>query len=151
LEKALEDLPDASGTHTNKNEVKQHLRKYFPERDCFTMVRPVVKEELLQSLDSIGMEDLRPEFVEQVFSLRKKVMHAMKPKQINNQPMDGALWIALTEQYLVSINGGTVPSIESSWTYICQSKAQSQFEALKGDFEASLSADLNIPMNETEL
>ena len=33
--------------------------------------------------------------------------------------MDGALWIALTEQYIEAINGGTVPSIESSWTYIC--------------------------------
>lgn len=64
LERALDDLPDAGGTQTARNEVKQHLRKYFPERDCFTMVRPVVKEELLQSLDTMPLEDLRPEFVE---------------------------------------------------------------------------------------
>ena len=115
------------------------------------MVRPVVNEGNLQSLDSIGMEDLRPEFVEQVFTLRKQVMHGMKPKQINNQPMDGALWIALTEQYITAINGGTVPSIESSWTYICQTKAQSQFEQLKQEFEESLSSDLVLPMNETEM
>jgi hypothetical protein len=138
LEKALEDLPDPGGNQASKNEVKSHLRKYFPERDCFTMVRPVVKEEQLQSLDSIGMEDLRPEFVEQVFSLRKKIMHAMKPKEINGQPMDGATWMALTQQYIDAINGGTVPSIESSWTYICKNKAQSQFEALKAEFESSL-------------
>jgi len=83
LEQALEDFPEVGGD-MNKNEVKQHLRKYFPERDCCTMVRPVVNEGNLQSLDSINMEDLRPEFVEQVISLRKKVLHSMKPKQINN-------------------------------------------------------------------
>jgi len=38
--------------------------------------------------------------------------------------MDGAIWIALLEQYLEAINSGTVPSIESSWTYICKNKAQ---------------------------
>ena len=87
------------------------------------MVRPVVKEEQLQSLDSIGMEDLRPEFVEQVLGLRKKILHAMKPKEINGQPMDGATFIHLAEQYIGALNSGSVPSIESSWTYICRSKA----------------------------
>lgn len=102
------------------------------------MVRPVVKEELLQKLDSIGMEDLRPEFVEQIISLRKKVMQGMKIKQVNGQPMDGATWIQLVEQYINAINDGTVPSIESSWTYICRNKAQDQFESLKNEFENSL-------------
>ena len=118
LERALQDLP-VVGDHDSKNEVKQHIRKFFPERDCCTMVRPVVNENNLQSLDSINMEELRPEFVEQVYFLRKKVLHAMKPKMINNVPMDGATWIALAQQYIEAINGGTVPSIESSWTYIC--------------------------------
>ena len=115
------------------------------------MVRPVVKEDLLQSLDSISMEDLRPEFVEQVFALRKKVMHAMKPKEINNQQMDGALWIALAEQYIEAVNGGTVPSIESSWTYICQAKAQAQFEQMRSNFESALASALTLPMSDTEL
>lgn len=151
LEKALEDLPDVGGAQTARNEVKQHLRKYFPERDCFTMVRPVVKEELLQSLDTMPLEDLRPEFVEQVLSLRKKVMHGMKPKEINNQAMDGALWIALTQQYLNAINGGTVPSIESSWTYICKNRARSTFEALTTEFETSLAQEITGPVADTEL
>jgi len=47
LEQALQDLPDVNGAQSAKNEVKQNLRKFFPERDCFTMVRPVVKEDLL--------------------------------------------------------------------------------------------------------
>jgi hypothetical protein len=61
------------------------------------MVRPVTNENHLQILDQIKMEDLRPEFVEQVFSLRKKVLHRMKVMQINGKPMDGSTWIALAE------------------------------------------------------
>ena len=115
------------------------------------MVRPVVNENNLQSLDKINMEDLRPDFVEQVLGLRKTVLHKMKPKQINDQPMDGPLWIALVEQYIHAINDGTVPSIESSWTYICKNKAQSQFEKLKSEFEDGLTQDLTFPMAENDL
>lgn len=43
----------------------------------------------------------------------------MKPKEINGQQMDGNLWIALIQQYLEALNNGSVPTIESSWSYIC--------------------------------
>ena len=39
---------------------------YIQERDCFTMVRPVTDESLLQKLSSTPSEQLRPEFVTQV-------------------------------------------------------------------------------------
>jgi hypothetical protein len=92
------------------------------------MVRPIVDENNLQSLESIGIEDLRSEFVEQAFNLRTRVLQGMKIKHINNQEMDGATWVAMAAQYIEAINGKTVPTIESSWTYICRSKAQSVFE-----------------------
>ena len=151
LERALEDLPEAGDSTSAKNDVKRHIRKFFPERDCYTMVRPVVKEDLLQSLDSINMEELRPEFVEQVLCLRKKIMNGMKPKEINGQPMDGATWMALTQQYLDAMNSGGVPSIESSWTYICRSKAQAEFERLQADFEHSLQEEVTGPMADSDL
>ena len=36
------------------------------------MVRPLVNEDRLQSLEELEIESLRPEFIEQVMSLRKK-------------------------------------------------------------------------------
>ena len=48
LERALSDSPAGSTQESaQKNQTKQHLRKYFPHRDCFTMVRPVVNENNL--------------------------------------------------------------------------------------------------------
>ena len=89
--------------------------------------------------------------MEQIIVLRKKVMNHMKAKMINGQPMSGELWIALVEQYLGALNNGTVPSIESSWTYICQNKGRELFEKLKADFEASLAKDVTGPMSEADL
>jgi hypothetical protein len=57
------------------------------------------------------LEELRGEFVEQILSLRKSVLHNIKPKQINGQPMSGAEWIKLVELYVKAINEGAVPSI----------------------------------------
>ena len=124
LERALQDNVSSGGSETAlKNEIKQHLRKYFPDRDCCTMVRPIVDENNLQSLENIGIEDLRSEFVEQAFNLRTRVLQGMKIKHINNQEMDGSTWIEMAEQYIEAINGRTVPTIENSWTYICRSRA----------------------------
>ena len=88
------------------------------------MVRPIVDEQKIQSLNSIPIEDLRPEFVQQSVTLRNKIINGMIPKKINGSLIDGATWMELAQQYVHAINDGTVPSIESSWTYICKQKAQ---------------------------
>lgn len=152
LERALEDKATSGGTEAaQKNEIKQHLRKYFPERDCCTMVRPIVDENNLQSLDSIGIEDLRSEFVEQAFNLRTRVLQGMKIKHINNQEMDGLTWIDMAQQYIEAINDGTVPTIESSWTYICRSRAQTIFEKAKDSFDEMIAQEIQAPVSERDL
>lgn len=84
LERALQDyntsnLGDASARFRkeieDRNEIKQVLRRFFRERDCQCVVRPVVEEAQLQSLEKLNIEDLRSEFVEQVFGMRKKILN----------------------------------------------------------------------------
>lgn len=91
-------MPAGDNTEAiSKNEVKQHLRKFFAKRDCYTMVRPVVDEGNLQNLDALDTSELRAEFVEQVLHLREKVLHGMHFKQINETRIDGATWIQMVE------------------------------------------------------
>ena len=48
LERALQDVQTSSEPEAgNKNDVKDHIRKFFPQRDCCTMVRPIVDESNL--------------------------------------------------------------------------------------------------------
>ena len=47
-----------------KNKIRHALQSYFKTRDCLTMVRPLVNEDRLQSLEELEIESLRPEFIE---------------------------------------------------------------------------------------
>ena len=51
-------------------------------------------------------------------------MHRVKPKQLNNKPLNGEMLFNLAKSYVDSINSGAVPSIESSWSYICKNECQ---------------------------
>lgn len=78
-----------------KNKIRKLLRSFFKERDCFTLVRPLIDEENLQCLEKIEMDQLRPEFVEQIFTLRKKVMNKVKPKMLNGKKLNGEMFVNL--------------------------------------------------------
>lgn len=68
------------------------------------------------------MEELRPEFVEQIHILRRKVLQRIKPKKLNGKALNGAMFWNLMKSYVESINKGAIPSIESSWAYICKNE-----------------------------
>jgi len=111
-----------------KNRIRRLLTTFFPERECFTMVRPLLKEGDLQNLDKMDMMKLRPEFYEQVMSLRKKILEKMKPKTLNGKNLSGDMYIGLMTSYVKAINEGTVPNIEDAWTYLCREQAEKAVE-----------------------
>ena len=86
------------------------------------MIRPLTNEENLQNLANMDLEELRPEFVEQVLVLRRKVIGRIKPKQLNGKKLSGAMMATLAESYVTAINEGAVPNIESAWSYICKNE-----------------------------
>lgn len=97
------------------------------------------------------LEELRSEFVEQVMSLRRKVLNQVKAKSINNSNLDALQWFNIVEQYVKAINEGCVPNIHSSWTYICKQNANKELEATKSRFETELAEVIQIPMNHEDL
>lgn len=115
------------------------------------MIRPLTNEEELQNLEQMELEELRSEFVEQVMSLRRKVLNQVKAKSINNSNLDALQWFNIVEQYVKAINEGCVPNIHSSWTYICKQNASKELEATKSRFETELAEVIQIPMNHEDL
>ena len=53
------------------------------------MIRPLTKEDQLQNLAEMPLDQLRPEFVEQVDSLRRRVIKRIKPKQMYGRKLNG--------------------------------------------------------------
>ena len=153
LEKALQNQKGFSEAIDKKNRIRRLLKSFFKERDCCTMIRPLTNETELQNLANIPMDDLRPEFVEQAHTLRRKVMNRIKPKQLNNKPLNGEMLYNLAKSYVDSINAGAVPSIESSWSYICKNECQKAMMDAYQIFEKQFYDDFSerCPMLEGEL
>jgi len=122
LERALAQQPGLSESTEEKNKIRRLLTSFFKERSCITLVRPLTDETNLQNLEKMDLEKLRPEFFQQIISLRQSVLGSIKVKTINRTPVSGAMYIELINQYVAQINMGSVPNIENTWHYICRTE-----------------------------
>ena len=83
---AKEYLENAlNAKNEEKNYVRNVIKNYFKERDCFTIVRPVENESDLQRLNCLENEKIRPEFLEQIEILREKIFMNVKPKNFEGK------------------------------------------------------------------
>ena len=123
LEKALENINGNDETIKEKNRVRNLIKTYFPERDCFTMVRPVENEKDLQNLEYLSDEELREEFLEQAQIFRDKIINITVPKTFHKKLLSGSMLLELVENILDTINSGNIPIIENTWKYVIQNEA----------------------------
>ena len=153
FEKALQPQKGFSDGVESKNRIRRLLKSFFKERDCCTMIRPLTKEENLQCLEKMSLEELRPEFVEQVTSLRRKVINRIKPKLMHGRKLNGEMLYNLCASYVDAINKGVVPNIESAWSYICKNECLRAQQDAYEKFERTLSEafDLRSPVFDDEL
>jgi hypothetical protein len=70
----------------------------------------------------MDLDQLRPEFHQQILSLRRTILNRMKPKTLKNKTLNGEMYAGLVRSYIDSINEGAVPNIENAWSYICKNE-----------------------------
>lgn len=117
------------------------------------MIRPLTEEDQLQTLEQRELSTLRSEFVDQVMTLRRKVLNRVKPKLMNGKRINGSMLAGLVQSYINSINSGIVPNIQSAWQYICQNECQKALEKSLKQFDSDMVETFSIkaPMYEEEL
>ena len=81
---------------------------------------------------------MRPEFVEQVKVLRKKIFKKVKPKTVMGKNINGDMLIEICEAYVTAINTGNSPNIENAWTYVCKSETNKAMEYCIKQFSTAL-------------
>ena len=138
LEKALENVNGNNEVIQEKNRVRKLIRAYFPERDCFTMVRPVENEKDLQNLEFLPNEELRAEFLEQAENFRNKILKITCPKTFRKKLLNGSMLVELVQNILDSINAGCIPVIENTWKYVVQSECIKNTEDLYNKFSKEI-------------
>ncbi|XP_061353620.1 uncharacterized protein LOC133298367 isoform X2 [Gastrolobium bilobum] len=141
LELALKSVQGSGRDIAAKNEIRDSIRALFPDRECFTLVRPLNNENDLQRMDQISLDKLRPEFRSGLDALTKFVFERTRPKQVGATMMTGPVLVGITESYLDAINHGAVPTISSSWQSVeeaeCRRAYDSATEVYMSSFDRS--------------
>lgn len=152
LETALRSQKGVSDAIESKNRIRRNFTHFFRDRDCCTMVRPLENEKDLQKLDSLSDADMRPEFVEQINSVRKRIFKRVKPKMLNGQVLNGSMLLEVIKAYIEAINTGKAPSIENAWTYMCKQESQKAMEDSMNIVDQKIDSSLRKePIKEEEL
>ena len=134
LENALRELSGLTNSIEEKNKVRNLIRAYFPERDCFCMVLPTEDEQDLQNLQNLPDNKFRKEFLEQSKMFKNKVLKKTKPKRLNGKVLTGAMLVEFVQNILDSINAGAIPVIEDSWRYIMKNECIKNTKELVNKF-----------------
>jgi chromosome segregation ATPase len=153
LEKSLEIQKGFSDIVEQKNKIRTLLKEFFKERDCATLVRPLTDEHNLQNLSNMELNTLRPEFVDQITQLRKKVLHKVKPKMLNGKSLNGEMFCNLMHNYVEAINKGAVPVIENAWTFLCKNECGRAVQSATTNYDKMMNLKFvsKMPMDEDEL
>ncbi|XP_006654786.2 guanylate-binding protein 3 [Oryza brachyantha] len=149
LELALRPVQGGGRDVSAKNAIRESIRALFPDRECFTLVRPVNNEKDLQRLDQLPLNNFRPEFKSGLDALTKFVFDRTRPKQLGASTMTGPVLAGLTQSFLDAINTGAVPTISSSWQSVEEAECRRAYDSAIDTYNSSF--DRRKPAEEDSL
>ena len=133
LELCLRNKISGKNSYEN-NLIRENIIKYFKERECVTLTRPVDDEEDLKNLKKFKFSELKPNFRKEFLELKKKVYETSKVKRINNKNINGPILADLLIAFINSINSGIVPNINSAWDNIVFNDIENSYENARNFF-----------------
>ena len=145
LELCLKNKRSANGSNEN-NVIRQNIIKFFPERDCVTLVRPVDNENDLKNLSNIPYNNLKPEFKMEFKKLKDKIFKEALPKKLNGKKLTGPALATLIEEFVKVINSGKIPNINNTWDSVIEKDVTDSFYKSYELFKNNLNK-LNIGQN----
>ena len=150
LENCLEEQPGYTEPVLKRNTIRKILKDFFPERDCFTLVRPVNEEVKLRSMESLTEDDLRKEFIDQIDYMRKKIFNNLKEKSVEGRKLTGEMYIDLIENYISCINSGSVPNVDQAWSNVCKMEEERIISSTKNLID-QFKTTVTFPISKSEL
>ena len=145
LELCLKNKRSANGSNEN-NVIRQNIIKFFPERDCVTLVRPVDNENDLKNLTNIPYNSLKPEFKMEFKKLKDKIFKEALPKKLNGKKLTGPALATLIEEFIKVINSGKIPNINNTWDSVIEKDVTDAFYKSYELFKSHLNK-LNLGQN----
>ena len=122
----------SSGKNNEQNNIiRENIIKYFKERECVTLPRPIDNEENLQNLNNIPFSQLKLNFRTEFLLLKRKVYETSKPKIFNGKKITGPILADLLIILIDCINSGKIPNINTAWDNIILTEIEDSFDDCK--------------------
>ena len=119
------------GTGMENNLIRENIIKYFKERECITLPRPVEQEEDLHKLNEIRFDQLKPNFRNEFLNLKRKVYEESKIKRIGNKKINGPILVNLLIQFINSLNSKIIPNINTAIENIILNEIEKYYDKCK--------------------
>lgn len=140
LDSALCDVAHIRNLSQESKNIREGIVNFFRERDCITMVIPCTDEKDLRRLESLPPTAIRPEFHAQVNKIREKIFTQCGPKRLNGSYISSRMYVKMLQEYVNSINSGSVPVIQSAWQNVLENECIQASENAKSIYDANFNA-----------
>ncbi len=148
---------------SSTNKIYDNIKKYFPKRECFTLISPLLQEvtgwldksykvKQIPDFQTLPDEKISPEFLSQVLSLRKKIINNCKKKTFNGIKLNSENFLRIIKDYISIFNKGKLPILSSIYNNICESENNKAFQEAENIYIESFRKNLSKkPLDENEL
>eukprot|EP00761_Pharyngomonas_kirbyi_P000299 gb/GECH01000299.1/.p1 GENE.gb/GECH01000299.1/~~gb/GECH01000299.1/.p1 ORF type:complete len:435 (+),score=117.88 gb/GECH01000299.1/:1-1305(+) len=136
----------------NSSEMSQKLsvKSIFPNRSLRTLPHPV-NPNLISQLEEIPFHEMNPQFQKKSKQFVEFVRHHSPIKELYGSDITGFDLGVLTEQYVNALNSGTMPSIETGWSSIVNTRNREAVSSAMKVYQEYMDSHICIPGSEEEL
>lgn len=121
-----------SGKNSNENNlIRENLIKYFHERDCITLTRPVDTEEDLQNMKKMPFSKLNHEFKSEIMTLKNEIYKNTQSKKFQGKKLTGESLYRLIHTFIRTLNEGKIPNISNAWEQVILNDINENYEKAK--------------------
>jgi len=118
LDQVLETQKSTKGLESDdifhKNSIRESIKNFFADLDCFTLVRPVTNESMLAHIEDLDFDkDLRPEFREVLAKLMNKLKSPERVKTVGGRALTSGMLLGMAMEYVEAINNHEIPVVMS--------------------------------------
>ncbi len=118
--------------------VKNVIRDCFPDRMCFTMVRPCQEEKDLENLNNLPESRCRAVFIDQMNEFRALMRSRIKNKLYFGNPVSGKMLLAMAHDFVNGVNHGAMPAVKDSWQMLMEMGASETFDICLDLFDQTI-------------
>lgn len=96
-----------------KNLIRKAIKSFFHSRSCFTLIRPVNDERILQKIEQADKTQIKEHFMDEIGNILDHLQKYLKPKKVKDMILNGEAFANLLVQITDALNSTAMPKIES--------------------------------------